>query len=263
MDPPTAARSHSSARGSSRRWTRAPIRCSSSPTGPTSRRSSASSCATGASSSAARSSRSTTCSRRCWAAAASFGPVASDVQRRLLMARVVGEAPLSVLAPSARFPGFVDALLGLAGELAAVRQPAHPAGDDRPRRDPRPRRAPPRGARRARPDRPARDARAGGRAARVAARGLEREAGACPRLRGHDGRAGPRPARARGAFAGDRVAARTSRAGRPMPRYVRFRRSSRQGRRSMSFRRPSTSTTRRSRAPRADALRRRARAAGA
>ena len=58
-------------------------------------------------------------------------PVASDVQRRLLMVRVVGEAPLSVLAPSARFPGFVDALLGLAGELAAVRQPAHPPGDDR------------------------------------------------------------------------------------------------------------------------------------
>ncbi len=58
-------------------------------------------------------------------------PVASDVQRRLLMARVVREAPLSALAPSARFPGFVDALLGLAGELAVARQPAPPAGDDR------------------------------------------------------------------------------------------------------------------------------------
>ena len=58
-------------------------------------------------------------------------PVASEVQRRLLMARVVREAPLSVLAPSARFPGFVDALLGLAGELAAARPPAPPAGDAR------------------------------------------------------------------------------------------------------------------------------------
>ena len=58
-------------------------------------------------------------------------PVASEVQRRLLMARVVREAPLSALAPSARFPGFVDALLGLAGDLAAVRQPSQPAGDER------------------------------------------------------------------------------------------------------------------------------------
>src|SRR4249919_2604076 len=58
-------------------------------------------------------------------------PVASDVQRRLLMARVVRDAPLSALAPSARFPGFVDALLGLAGELAAARQPSPPAGDAR------------------------------------------------------------------------------------------------------------------------------------
>ena len=58
-------------------------------------------------------------------------PVASEVQRRLLMARVVREAPLSALAPSARFPGFVDALLSLAGELAAARPPAPPAGDDR------------------------------------------------------------------------------------------------------------------------------------
>ena len=58
-------------------------------------------------------------------------PVASEVQRRLLMARVVHEAPLSALAPSARFPGFVDAILGLAGELAAARPPAPPAGDSR------------------------------------------------------------------------------------------------------------------------------------
>src|SRR5207342_2264352 len=50
--------------------------------------------------------------------------VASDVQRRLLMARVVRDAPLSALAPSARFPGFVDALLGLAGELAVARHRA-------------------------------------------------------------------------------------------------------------------------------------------
>ena len=58
-------------------------------------------------------------------------PVASEVQRRLLMARVVGEAPLSVLAPSARFPGFVDALVGLAGDLAAARRPTQPTADAR------------------------------------------------------------------------------------------------------------------------------------
>jgi hypothetical protein len=58
-------------------------------------------------------------------------PVASEVQRRLLMARAVREAPLSALAPSARFPGFVDALLGLAGELAAVRRPPQPQTDAR------------------------------------------------------------------------------------------------------------------------------------
>jgi len=58
-------------------------------------------------------------------------PVASEVQRRLLMARVVREVPLAVLAPSARFPGFVDALLGLAGDLAAARRPTQPTADAR------------------------------------------------------------------------------------------------------------------------------------
>src|SRR5437762_1178217 len=58
-------------------------------------------------------------------------PVASEVQRRLVMARVVREAPLSALASSARFPGFVDALLGLAGELAAARPPAPPEREAR------------------------------------------------------------------------------------------------------------------------------------
>ena len=126
----------------------------------------------------------------------------------------------------------------------AGRGPAAGASGRRrsPRRDPRPRRAPPCRPRCARPDRPARDAGAGRRAARVAARGVERSAGAGPRLRGHDGRAGSRPARDRGAVAGDGVTAvRAGQAG--LRRRARLsRRSCRRVLRSRSFLRPSTST---------------------
>src|SRR5919197_1634205 len=54
-------------------------------------------------------------------------PVASEVQRRAILGRVVRDAPLSVLAPSARFPGFLDAVLGVADELAGAPGPAAPS----------------------------------------------------------------------------------------------------------------------------------------
>src|SRR4051794_26718312 len=60
------------------------------------------------------------------------GPLVGDVQRRLLLADVVGRTPLQALAASARFSGFEDAVGALADELsAAMAEPRPAAGSPR------------------------------------------------------------------------------------------------------------------------------------
>ena len=57
-------------------------------------------------------------------------PVATDAQRVLLARRVVAAAPLNGLGPSARFAGFVDALLAAIGELeSGLLEPGAVDGD--------------------------------------------------------------------------------------------------------------------------------------